>query len=64
MSYLRNVVVQPLLGVFVEVLREFFEVPRVHGLIAVGRVGVLIAIASATVCHYSAPCRLPRVVAI
>ena len=56
--------VQPLLGVFVEVLREFFEVSRVHGLIAVGRVGVLVAIASATVCHDSAPCRLARVIAV
>ena len=56
--------VQPLLGVFVEVLREFFEVSCVHGLIAVGRVGVLVAIASATVCHDSAPCRLARVVAV
>ena len=64
LSNLRNVVVEPLLSVLIEMLREFLKVPCFHCLVTVGRVGILIAIASATVRHDPTTSRLARVVTV
>ena len=62
LSYLRDVMIEPLFGVFIEVLWKFLEISGINGLITVWRIRVLVAITSTTVSHNSSVCRFAWIV--